>query len=214
MQCLELLLDYMRDEKPHCIIFTGEFNSRSQQWWPGDIENEEGVALDEFIESNNLTQLIDQPPHIMNESRSCIDLIITDQPNILVDYGVHPSLYKMCHHEIKYGKINLSVPPPPSYERKIWEYNNANIAEIQHTLQNIDWDKKFQNLHIDSMTDVFCNTLMTVLNKHIPNKIFTFSDRDPPWMTREIKTAIKRKHRVQCIRSLTAEEEIQQIGRE
>ena len=104
----------MRDEKPHCIIFTGDFNCRSQQWWPGDIENEEGVALDEFIESNNLTQLIDQPTHIINESRSCIDLIITDQPNILVDYGVHPSLYKTCHHEITYGKINLSVPPPPS----------------------------------------------------------------------------------------------------
>ena len=91
MQRLELLLDYMGDEKLHCIIFTGDFNSRNQQWWPGDIENEEGVALDDFIESNNLTQLIDQPPHIMNESRSCIDLIITDQPNILVDYGVHPS---------------------------------------------------------------------------------------------------------------------------
>ena len=37
---------------------------------------------------------------------------------------------------------------------------------------------------------------MTVLNKHIPSKIFTFSDRDPPWMTWEIKTAIKVKHRV------------------
>ena len=112
MQRLELLLDYMRDEKPHCIIFTGDFNCRSQQWWPGDIENEEGVALDEFIESNNLTQVIDQPTHIINESRSCIDLIITDQPNILVDYGVHPSLYKTCHHEITYGKINLSALHP------------------------------------------------------------------------------------------------------
>ena len=119
IQCLELLLDYMHDEKPHCIIFTGDFNCRSQQWWPVNIENEEGVALDEFIESNNLTQLIDQPTHIMNESRSCIDLIITDQPNILVNYGVHPSLYKTYHYEIMYGKINLSVPPPPSYKRKI-----------------------------------------------------------------------------------------------
>ena len=43
----------MHDEKPHCIILTGDFNSRSQQWWHGNIENEEGVALDEFIESNN-----------------------------------------------------------------------------------------------------------------------------------------------------------------
>ena len=46
------------------------------------------------------------------------------------------------------------------------------------------------------MTDVFCSTLMTVLNKHIPNKTFTFNERDPPWMAREIQTAIKRKHRV------------------
>ena len=114
MQRLELFLDYMRDEKPNCITFTCDFNCRSQRWWPGDTENEEGVALDEFIESNNLTQLINQPTHIMNESRSCIDLIITDQPIILVDYGVHPSLYKTCHHEITYGKINLSVPSTPS----------------------------------------------------------------------------------------------------
>ena len=164
MQRLELLLDYMRDEKPHCIIFTGDFNCRSQQWCSGDIENDEGVALDEFIESNSLTQLIDQPTQIMNDSRSCIDLIITDQPNILVDYGVHPSLYKTCRHEIMYGKINLSVPPPPSYKRKIWEYNNDKIAKIRHTLQNTDLYEKFQNLHVDSMTDVFYNTLMTVLN--------------------------------------------------
>ena len=148
IQRLELLLDYILDEKPHCVIFSSDFNCRSQQWWHGDIrelkqtdaaaanlqisiqkdsrpsefsrpltaitlnlngnlpvdrrrvsllklpiENEEVVALDEFIESNNLTQLIDQPTHIMNESRSCIDLIITDQPNFLVDYGVHPSNY-------------------------------------------------------------------------------------------------------------------------
>ena len=134
----------------------------------------------------------------------------TSQISWSINYGVHPSFYKTCHHEITYGKINLSVPPPPSYKRKIWEYNNANIAEIRHTLQNIDCDEKFQNLHVDSMTDVFCNTLMKVLNKHIPNRIFTFNDRDPPWMTREIKTAII----TWCIRNLTVEEEIQQIGRE
>ena len=37
---------------------------------------------------------------------------------------------------------------------------------------------------------------MMVMNKHIPNKIFRFNDKDPPWMTGEIKTAIERKHMV------------------
>ena len=119
-QKIARVADYMRDENPHCIFLTRHCNCRSQQWWPDDIENEEGVAFDEFIESNNLTQLIDQPIHIMNESRSCIDLIITDQPNFLVDYGAHPSLYKMCHHEITYGKINLSILPPLSIKEKFW----------------------------------------------------------------------------------------------
>ena len=129
----------------------------------------------------------------MNKSRSCIHLIITDQPNFFVDYGVHPSLYKTCHHEITYGEMNLSVPPPPSCKGKVWEYKNANVARIRHILQNIDWDEKFQNLDVDSMTDVFCSTHMTVLSIF---QFFTVNDRDSPWMTPEIKTAINRKHRV------------------
>ena len=109
----------------------------------------------------------------MNESRSCIDLIITHQPDFLVDYGLHPSLYKACHQEITYGKINLSVPPPPSYKRRVWEYKNSNIAEIPHALQNIDRDEKFQNLDVDSVTDAFCSTLMIVVSTLFPEYFYT-----------------------------------------
>ena len=39
-------------------------------------------------------------------------------------------------------------------------------------------------------------TLMGVMSRFIPNKIITCNDKNPPWITPEIKTAIKRKHRV------------------
>ena len=58
IQRIELLTDYIRDEKPHCIIFAGDFNSRRKQWWPEDNEDHQGIALDEFIERNALFQLI------------------------------------------------------------------------------------------------------------------------------------------------------------
>ena len=77
-----------------------------------DVELSEGLALDEFIESNNLTQLIDEPTNIRSTGMSCIDLIITDQPNLFVDFGVHLSLDNHCQHQIIHGKINISVPPP------------------------------------------------------------------------------------------------------
>ena len=84
---LPLTVDRIKNCKPRCIVITGDFNCRSKQWWPGDVELPEESALDEFIESNNLSQLIDKPTNIR---MSCLDLIITDQPNLFVDFGVHP----------------------------------------------------------------------------------------------------------------------------
>ena len=81
IQIIELLTDYMCDEKPHCIIYAGDVNSRCKQWWPEDNEDQQGIALDAFIESNALFRLTDQRTHILENSKSCIDLIITNQPS-------------------------------------------------------------------------------------------------------------------------------------
>ena len=89
---LQLMLDLIRNETPHAVVLTGDFNCRSSQWWDLDTESPEGAALDEFIETNKLHQLIEEPTNIRNDSMTCIDLIITDQPNLFVNSGVHPSL--------------------------------------------------------------------------------------------------------------------------
>ena len=47
---------------------------------------------------------------------SCIDLIFTDQPNLIADSGVHPSLHSNYHHQITYCKPNFSIEYPPTYE--------------------------------------------------------------------------------------------------
>ena len=94
-------------------------NSRSSQWGPQDIEFAEGTSLNELIETNNLFQLIDEPTNIRGDGMSCIDLIITDQLNLFVESGAHPSLDEHCHHQIIYGKLNMSVPHPPLYKRTV-----------------------------------------------------------------------------------------------
>ena len=48
---LQDTLDSVKDEKPHCIILTGDLNCRSKQWWPGDINTTEGMVLDALLES-------------------------------------------------------------------------------------------------------------------------------------------------------------------
>ena len=114
---LQQALDNIRNERPHCILFTGDFNCRSSQWLSEDIENPEGTALDDIMETNILHQLIDEPTNIRNESMSCIDLIIADKPNMFADYGAHPSLDIYWQHQVIFWNLNMSLHLPPPYKR-------------------------------------------------------------------------------------------------
>ena len=96
----------------------GEFNSKSLRWWYKGVTNDEGTQTDNLFSKLNLTQLISEPtPFREKWFPSCIDLIVTDQPNIVLDSRVRPSLDPMCKHQITFSKTNFYIPPPPPYTR-------------------------------------------------------------------------------------------------
>ena len=123
-------------------------------------------------------------------------MIITDQPNLFVDHGIHSSLDNCCHHQIIYGKINITVPSPPPYKRQVWDYSKSDQNKIHESLRNIDWVLKFTGFTVDEMACEFTSTVMEIMLQYIPNKIIKCDNNDPPWITPEVKTAIKRKHRI------------------
>ena len=65
------------------------------------------------------SQLINQTNHCIIGSSSCIDLIFTSNTNLVTGFGVDPTLYKTCHHNLIFGKINLNIPLPPPFSRLI-----------------------------------------------------------------------------------------------
>ena len=147
----------------------------------------EGTKLSGLCDSYCLNQLIEEPTHILGNSLSCIDLIITDQPNLFVDSGVHSSLYAKSHHQIVFGVVNLSVPRPPPYKRTVWEYDKANIDMINHDLSSINWYEMFDGLDINQAVDLFTTLFLSVIARHVPNREIICSDRDA-------QKAIKRIH--------------------
>ena len=42
------------------------------------------------------------------------------------------------------------------------------------------------------MTTLLSEIFLDIISRHVPNKIVTCNDKDPPWITNEVKTAIKR----------------------
>ena len=106
------------------MFFVGDFNGHSQTWYPEGDTNAEGHLLDNLFSSLNLDQIISEPTHYFRDDclPSCIDLVITDQPNLVLESGVRPSLDPLVKHEIIFAKINLKIPSPPKLTRRIWHF--------------------------------------------------------------------------------------------
>ena len=116
---LEKLLNFVKQFQLSFTIILRDFNARSKSWWPDDLTSPEGTDNDSLTTVHGLQQLISEPTHLLPNSLSCIDLIFTDQPNLVVDSGVHPSLYPNCHHQIIFCKFNLMIKYPPSCEHLV-----------------------------------------------------------------------------------------------
>ena len=179
------------------MYFTGDFNGHSQIWWPDGDTNQEGRDIEDLFASLNLSRIITEPTNFTPGcSPSCIDLIVTDQPNLILDSGTRSSLDPKCHHQIVHCKVNFRIPPPPPSERTTWHYNRANAAAIQRSLLNFPWTQHLSlnsnvNWQVKSFTEIFLN-IMTNL---IPNEVKRFVHRDPPRINKQLKTMLNRKNR-------------------
>ena len=116
---LEKLLNFVKQFQLSFTIILRDFNARSKSWWPDDLTSPEGTDSDSLTTVHGLQQLISEPTHLLPNSLSCIDLIFTDQPNLVVDSGVRPSLHPNCHHQIIFCKFNLMIKYPPSCEHLV-----------------------------------------------------------------------------------------------
>ena len=82
----------IQGEKPFATFFTGDFNAHSQFWWPDGDTNIEGMEIENLFTSLGLPQIISEPTNFEpNKKPTCIDLIATDQPNIILDCGTRAS---------------------------------------------------------------------------------------------------------------------------
>ena len=126
----EMMLSDINSSNPHFSIILSDFNARSNNWWQGDTQTSEGSRIDYLTTSYGFQQLISEPTYILKNSSTCIDLVFTDQPNLITDSGIHPSLHPNCHYDITFCKINLKITYPPPSRRLLWDFKRANISSI------------------------------------------------------------------------------------
>ena len=70
------------------------------------------------------------------------------------------------------------------------------MQSIINSINSVNWVNNLNSLGPSEMVDYFTSTFYKIMSLYIPNESIKISDKDPPWLTHELKTAIKQKHRV------------------
>ena len=187
---MDELLTNIEMENPYMTLACGDFSAHSSTWWSGGSTNHFGTAIQDLFDDHLLTQIVDQPTYITGNSQTCIDLVATDQPNLILTNEIHPSMHKYCHHQINFVKLNIKCPPPPPYERRVWHYGRADNAAIQRSLTDFNWELALSDLDDDPEGQVvlFDNVIRNVAENFIPFDDKIIKPRDPPWITKNSKT--------------------------
>ena len=187
------------NEKPYTMLFVGDFNAHSINWWPERDNTSEGIQLDNVFSDLNLTQLISEPTHFREHCNpSCIDLILSNQPNIVLECGVRPSLDPTCKHQITFCKINFKIPPAPAYIRRVWHFNKANSTLISKAISQFPWQNRIEQI-ADNPTlqvELLNETILNIMSNFVPNDLRKIKPSEPNWLNRNIKAMLKKQNRL------------------
>ena len=163
-------MDHINNELPICSVITGDLNARCSKWCNKDITNSVGREIDTLTSSAGYKQIINKPTHVVSNSSSCIDLIFSNNLNLLSNYVLISHYLKSVIIISFYGKINIRIHLPPSYVCEASDYSSANTKNIQKAYQNFNWEKAFVNISVDRKFDLLNETLLNIFRNYIPNK--------------------------------------------
>ena len=157
----ELNIDTATPNNTFLTVVLGDFNAKSNLWFKGDKTTCEGSKIDGIAFTFGLQQIINELTHIIGDSSSCIDLIFTSQPSLVMESGVRSSLHPNCHHQITYAKFNLKIFYPPHYEREIWHYEKAKVDHTRRSIDEFSWER-CANISVNNKVHMFNKTIKNI----------------------------------------------------
>jgi hypothetical protein len=192
---LQFCVDSINARPGTFVLLLGDFNAHFDV---NDIQSSSdfGINFYRWMECNSLFQVINEPTRITAHGASILDLIITNSPGYFVNSGTLSPPYN-CDHSLIYARINISFAKQKCYKRHIWDLAKVDSNTLCQALSEVNWDKLFQDVeNVDDLYNKWFNCFEQVLKTFVPHRTVVIRPRDKPWMTSEIRRAIRKRNRL------------------
>jgi hypothetical protein len=178
----------VRGAEKNCI-FIGDFNVPDIDWESGTTSGRSRELL-EAAEEKLMEQMVPFPTHVRGNT---LDLVLTDIPERVTDVRDEGRLGG-SDHVIITCKIVTKAGPQQAY-KAMPDWNKADWDSIKRELAREDWDEKMYGLNTEQAWNLLRSKLHCLIEKHVPPRRRRNHNR-PPWLSREILRAIRKKKRL------------------
>ena len=140
-----------------------------------------------ILEPLSLTQVIDKPTRITEDTRKCIDVIMVSNKEKCLCHGVAPTY---SDHHLVYMSYDIKKPkfiPKKITKRDMKNFCAENfLIDIQRTPWHLIGE--LQDHDVDNKVTALENMLNKVIDKHAPTKTFTIREQPlAQWMNKNIQ---------------------------
>ena len=98
---------------------------------------------------------------------SLLDLVLTDELSTTVSTSTHPTIGSSDHLVVE-SVLSLKNPKKTvNHYKEIWCYDKADATKLINDLQNADWNNLIEAPNVDSATDFWNKTFLSLVKKHV-----------------------------------------------
>ena len=200
-------------------MLLGDFNLREINWdteTSNVNENHLDTKFLEAVRDNYLFQHLKQVTRIReNQQGSLLDLILTNEENMVDNIRYLPPLGKSDHLVIQFSLITYIN----RFRTQTEKINKGNYDQLRSNLKKIVWEEAItEAMNLKESWESFTDIINNELRENTPVCKAFKRKHDTPWITRTSLKAIKKKHtkwkEYQYCRSQTNKESYEKAKRE
>ena len=180
-------LDIAKQTNFNNIIITGDLNA--------DPNTPNGIQLHNFCEGNHLTIHVTEPTRLTPVSATILDQFLSNMSDQIVNTAILDPISSCDHCPITLT-LTFKIVKCKSYTRLVWNYDEVDLAELHHRLDDADWNECFVGNNIDVCAERWTTTFMNIARECIPNRIATIRPHSKPFFSNSLHRLARKKNRI------------------
>ena len=189
LQETEKILSHMLNHKSLASDLNfGNISAKNPSLPPKPLDN----SAPELFKSFGLSQLVDIPTRVTENTTSLIDLIFCRLTDNLQCHGTLP---KIADHDGTFVSFHCSLVEPKPRSREVFDYKNLDENALINYIKNIDFETLVFSRPVTEQAEAMTNLLVSTFHKFVPTKKVIIRPNDQPWVNSYTRLLLRKKNR-------------------